>query len=414
MAPPEPVPAVSVEQVDEMVQLDASITERLDEKVAAFVDSLVDADVDSPPFEERMSVIHNLGNEEIRAAASVSNRILNRPVNTLDENPSVSESLLELRKTVEDLDPSKQGNLRRRRRFLGIFSFGDPVKQYFRRYQSAQSHIDAVMDALHQGQDALRQDNATIEEEKGNMWGIMQKLQQYIYVGRRLDVALSARVSKIEAEDPRKAQIVKEELLFYVRQKIQDLLMQLSVTVQGYLSLDMIRKTNTELIKGVDRATTTTISALRTAVIVAQALASQKLVLDQINALNETTGSLVASTAERLKAQTSETYGQATDATVDLERLRAAFNNIYETMDMIATYKAEALDNMQQTVVALAMEVDRARSYIDRVRGEEVAEAAGDLALDVEEAGYGPEGAVDAEIADEADDIEELIVSDAD
>ena len=71
-----------------------------------------------------------------------------------------------------------------------------------------------------------------------------------------------------------------------MRQKRQDLLTQLAVSVQGYLALDLIRRNNVELIKGVDRATTTTISALRTAVIVAQALSDQKLVLDQITALN--------------------------------------------------------------------------------------------------------------------------------
>ena len=78
-------------------------------------------------------------------------------------------------------------------------------------------------------------------------------------------------------------------MLFSVRQKHQDLLTQLAVSVQGYLALDVIRRNNLELIKGVDRATTTTVSALRTAVIVAQALADQKLVLDQITALNTTT-----------------------------------------------------------------------------------------------------------------------------
>src|SRR2546428_13963908 len=64
---------------------------------------------------------------------------------------------------------------------------------------------------------------------------------------------------------------------------------QLAVNAQGYLALELVRKNNLELIKGVDRATTTTISALRTAVIVAQALTNQELVLNQITALNTTT-----------------------------------------------------------------------------------------------------------------------------
>src|SRR3546814_3938459 len=72
----------------------------------------------------------------------------------------------------------------------------------------------------------------------------------------------------------------------------------MAVTVQGYLALDLVKKNNVELVKGVDRASTTTVSALRTAVTVAQALTNQKLVLEQITALNTTTANIIDSTGE--------------------------------------------------------------------------------------------------------------------
>ena len=134
----------------------------------------------------------------------------------------------------------------------------------------------------------------------------MGRLRQYIYLGQKLDAALAARIAEIEVTDPDRARVLREDMLFYVRQKVQDLLVQLAVSVQGYLALDVIRKNNVELIKGVDRATTTTVSALRTAVIVAQALADQKLVLDQITALNTTTGNLIESTSRLLHDQSGE------------------------------------------------------------------------------------------------------------
>src|SRR5262245_64362370 len=121
----------------------------------------------------------------------------------------------------------------------------------------------------------------------------MQRLRQYVYLAQHLDSSLSAKIAGIEAADPERAKALKEDGLFYVRQKVQDLLTQLAVSAQGYMALDMIRRNNVELIKGVDRATTTTVSALRTAVIVSQALADQKLVLDQITALNTTTSNMI-------------------------------------------------------------------------------------------------------------------------
>jgi uncharacterized protein YaaN involved in tellurite resistance len=130
--------------------------------------------------------------------------------------------------------------------------------------------------------------------------------------------------------------------------------------------MDLVKKNNQELIKGVDRATTTTVSALRTAIIVAQALANQKLVLNQIDALNTTTSNLIESTSEMLKQQSAAVYQQAADSTVQLQKLRNAFNNIYTSIDAIDTYKVQALDNMQKTVDALTTEIEKAQGYLQR------------------------------------------------
>jgi len=199
----------------------------------------------------------------------------------------------------------------------------------------------------------------------------MGKLEQYIYLGKQIDSTLENKITEIESQSPEKARIVKEEMLFYVRQKVQDLLTQLAVSIQGYLALDMVRKNNLELIKGVDRATTTTISALRTAVMVAQALTNQKLVLDQINALNSTTSNMIAGTAKMLKQQAGDISNQAANSTIELDKLKSAFADIYATMDMMADYKVKALANMQLTVTVLSTEVDKAKTYLDKARQQE-------------------------------------------
>ena len=131
-----------------------------------------------------------------------------------------------------------------------------------------------------------------------------------------------------------------------------------------------------------DRATTTTISALRTAVIVAQALSDQKLVLDQITALNTTTGNLIESTSQMLRDQSGRVNEQAASSTVSLEQLQAAFANIYATMDEIDTFKLKALDNMGRTVDALETELTKAQSYLERAHASATAdEASGDLTI---------------------------------
>src|SRR3546814_18547278 len=117
----------------------------------------------------------------------------------------------------------------------------------------------------------------------------MGKLEQMVHIANTLDQRLEAKATELDGTDPAKAKIIRENALFYARQRTQDLLTQMAVTVQGYLALDLVKKNNVELVKGVDRASTTTAEALKTAITVAQARTTQKLVLDQINALTPTT-----------------------------------------------------------------------------------------------------------------------------
>jgi uncharacterized protein YaaN involved in tellurite resistance len=375
---PQPVAPVAPTTAEGAVPITTAEQAKLDAMVEKYLDAVSTLDFHSQAFSDKIKDIVKLGDDDIQASAAVSNRLLDKPLAAmqnggLTDTSSVSKSLISLRRQVEDLDPSKQGDMFSPRKILGILPFGagDKVQGYFEKYRSSQKHLDAIINALYHGQDELLRDNAAIEQEKVNLWAVMGRLRQYAYLAERLDHALSAKIAGLEASDPDRAKVLKEDMLFYVRQKHQDLLTQLAVSVQGYLALDVIRRNNLELIKGVQRATTTTISALRTAVIVAQALADQKLVLDQITALNSTTSTLIESTSELLHEQSTTINEQAASATVDLAKLQKAFDNIYQTMDEIDTFKVAALDGMQKTVDALSAEITRSQSYLDRVRANE-------------------------------------------
>jgi uncharacterized protein YaaN involved in tellurite resistance len=263
-----------------------------------------------------------------------------------------------------------------KRHLWGSLPFGNTLRDYFHKYESSQKNLDAIIQSLYAGQDELQKDNASLEQEKSNVWSIKGRLEQYIYMSAALDQQVSAKIDTLKSSDPGRATELQEDVLFYVRQKRQDLLTQLAVNTQGYLAMDLVKKNNQELIKGVDRATTTTVSALRTAIIVAQALNNQRLVLNQINALNTTTSNLIESTSELLKQQSGQVYQQAADSTVQLEKLQTAFTNIDSAMDAIDTYKVQALDSMQKTIDALTTEVDKAQSYLQRAHAGDAPAAA--------------------------------------
>jgi len=351
---------------------------KLDQRVDAFVADLLASDANSPEFGKKVDQITNMGRKEIMTAAGMSNRFLDRPVRAMDKDSGVGANLAELRRTVEQLDPGKQGKLSKGRKILGIIPFGNSMKRYFQSYESAQGHIQAVLGHLSSGKDELLMDNAAIDVERQKLWEAMGALEQMIHISRALDTKLEEKAADLDATDPAKAKAIRETALFYVRQRTQDLLTQMAVTVQGYLALDLVKKNNVELVKGVDRASTTTVAALRTAVTVAQAMANQRLVLQQVTALNETTAGLIDSTGTLLRDQTGKIHEMAASSTIPLETLQRAFQNIYDTMDNIDTFKVKALENMKQTVTTLTAEVEKSKGYIARAEGAAQAAKAAD------------------------------------
>ena len=379
LTPPEPVASIAPEAAVGLVPLADEAKAKLDAKVDAFIADLVAQDANSPEFGKRVDQLTAMGRKEITNAAGMSNRFLDRPVRAMDKDSGVGANLAELRKTVEALDPGKKGQLSKSRKFLGIIPFGNPMKRYFQTYQSAQGHIQSILDHLGSGKDELLMDNAAIDVERLKLWEAMGNLEQMIHIARTLDQKLEDKAADLDHSEPAKAKALRETALFYTRQRTQDLLTQMAVTVQGYLALDLVKKNNVELVKGVDRASTTTVSALRTAVTVAQAMTNQRLVLQQITALNDTTAQIIDSTGTLLKEQTGKIHEQAASSTIPLETLQRAFQNIYDTMDTIDTFKLKALDSMKQTVTTLTAEVEKSKGYIARAEGAAKANAAPEL-----------------------------------
>ena len=372
LTPPAPVATVTPETASKMIApLTTDQQTKLDGQVADFARDLLSLPVHGDDFKTRVGAISAMGNDAIQRSSGVSNRLLDRPVRAMgggifDAGSSVSTQLLDLRSTIEKLDPSSHGDLLAPRKILGLIPLGPKILDYFRSYESSQTHLNAIINGLYASRDQLLRDNADIEQEKENLWTLMGQLEQFAYLAQKVADAIDARIKQVATTDPERAKILQEDVLFYARQKQQDIATQQAVNVQGYLALDLIRKNNEELVKGVERATTTTIAALRTAIIVAQALTNQKLVLDQISALNTTTNKLIAGTAAMLKQNTERVFEQATASSVDLITLKQAFADTEAAIDGISAYKQKALVSFQQTVDALQPMIAGAKKYVDQ------------------------------------------------
>ncbi|GAA2484944.1 toxic anion resistance protein [Actinocorallia cavernae] len=371
LTPPEAVAPVPREKAGGLVPVEDAVRTETARKASAFVGELARLDARSPEFTGKVGEITALGAGEMRTAAQ-SNRMLERAVRSLpdqgrDAQARVAGSLVELRRVVEDLDP-RDLPASRGRRFLSRLPGGNRLRDHLAKYASAQGTLNRIVGGLRGGQDELRRDNAALATERVRLWETMGRLQEYVVLTEALDAAVEEHIAR--TADPQEADALRADVLFPVRQKHQDLLTQLAVCAQGYLAMDVVRRNNDELIKGVDRAATTTVSALRISVMLAAALDDQKKVIEQVDALRGTTEELIRGNAEMLATQSGEIQRIAADPAVGVETLRSAFQQIYRTLDTIDGYKVRATEVMAATVRSLTDELACATAYLERSRAQ--------------------------------------------
>ena len=284
-----------------------------------------------------------------------------------EDGSVVSNSLADLHREIKVLDPSpldftKEG-------FLGkIFN---PIRRYFERYNKADGVIKDIIVSLDKGKATLKNDNTTLDLEEDSLRELTKKLNMELELGMALDDNITEKIEQAKAngEDEQKIQFVSEEVLFPLRQRIMDMQQMIVVNHQGIIAMEVIKRNNKELIRGVDRAKTVTITALRTAVMVASALYNQKIVLRKIEILNETTNNIISSTSKMLKEQGSAIQKQATEAAVSPDVLKQAFSDALSALEDIATFKQRALPKMKETVEQFRTLAETGEKEISRLEG---------------------------------------------
>lgn len=200
---------------------------------------------------------------------------------------------------------------------------------------------------------------------------LTKKLNNELELGIAMDEQISAKIeeAKLNGEDEEKVKFVTEEILFPLRQRVMDMQQMVVVNHQGIVAMEVIKRNNKELIRGVDRAKTVTVTALRTAVMVASALYNQKIVLEKIGILNETTSNIISSTGRMLKEQGAEIQKQATESTISPEVLKQAFQDAIAALEDISTFKEQALPKMHETITQFRELAETGEREIARLEG---------------------------------------------
>jgi uncharacterized protein YaaN involved in tellurite resistance len=338
--------------------------ERIEALVSAYVDDATTVEVHGEAYHRLVGEIDTIGAREIAATAEMSDRLVRTPFRAmtglLQGKSSLTRTLVELRHVVEELDPARYDLRAPASKALGVIPVGSGMRRYLDRYAKAQARIGDLIEALDASRAALQQDSAVIRQEQQALGTEVETLRQYAYMAERLDESVEARIVSIETTDGDRARALREDVLFPVRQRRQDILIQLAVATQGYAALRVVQANNEGLIRAVHTATTTTVAALRTAVTVARSMADQQLVAQQVREVDEVT-----------RAMTEDASAPGDRPGDDLVALQQAWGEVLSALDSIDEHRTDALRAMKLTVEELSGQVERTRASLDQLDQDE-------------------------------------------
>lgn len=331
--------------------------------------AIFDADFNNPQEREGiMKPLDNFGMEDMSKSAARNEMLATRFVDLSkgsSDAENIGEKLAELDRQMKDLDPSKVDFAKKG--MLG--NLLNPVRKYFEKYEKAEVAISNIIKSLDNSAKVLQNDNTTLLNEENYLRQVTNKLLADIELGKKMDESIEAQIREAELNNvsPDKIAYVREEILFPLRQRIMDMQQMIVVNQQGIVSLNVIRRNNKELIRGVNRAKNVTVSALRTAVMVASALYDQKLVMDKINILNSTTENIIETTSHMLKEQGSEIQKHSAETMISPEVLKASFAEAIQAIEDVSTYKEQALPKMKETIELFSGMADEGQKVVDKI-----------------------------------------------
>lgn len=368
LTPPEVVQPIEPAAASAVMPLPPVVEGAVDEQIDRFVESLMTEDVQSDGFRARLDSAFDLGRQEISIAAGLmQGRFMERNFTDMADS-SAFKAIQSIRIQLDELNPGRHGDLLKSRRLLGLIPFGNQLQAYFRRYQSAGAQLNQGMKQLYAAREDMQRDVVEIDTTRAKLWEGMQNLAAAIRFAERLDTVLSARLDGLKVTDPTRAKALEQEVLFYTRQNLADMLTQQAVCTNGYLALDVLKKTAREMINGCSRVATTGMSALSVAQTVARATGNQIEVMKMLSGVNATVEQLVAESGRQLGQHVAATTEFASNPMIGLEKLREMFDQTFKAMDAMDSFRSEAIQVMGQNNAMIREQLDRAEGYVDRVR----------------------------------------------
>lgn len=347
MTPPEVVTAVVPQQTKGAIQLPAERTTKIDQQVDAFVNHLLTEDVSSDTFRQRLDQAFSVGRKEIAEATTLSNSFTKKNFVGETDTPAY-RAISEMRSLFEELNPARAGDLFSVKKVFGIkLPFGDKLAGYLRKYESAGGQIGKLHEQVLEAKDEVGKGVAELGNIRQTLWAALENLGAVEYFVEKLDGKLSAEVESLKLTDPHRAKAMEQEVLFYVRQNLGDVLAAKALTINAYNVCGELRKTGRETMNGCDRTATLGMAALTIAVTLARATGVQMKTMEMLVGSKKSIEDLINWTGTALNEHVQKTVEFSSNPLMGVQTLQNMFDQTFAAMDTMDNFRSQALVSMK-------------------------------------------------------------------
>jgi len=293
------------------------------ERITSFKDEVMASD-GGPTLDIRLKQI---GLEATKNATQVRTLMQSKVSDLLknvDGESPAANSLLDLRETMDDLNPHSLKN-DWKFKLAPAFLKKKMLRGYAEKFQTNQDHVNAIFSGLLESKDSLLERTLDLSDQYNQLKSAKENIAEEVYVGEGLWEKLETHeVDESDAIETQKMDKAKNA----VSRRIRDLRVAEQAIIQFMVSINQTAENSQLLSEAIDSALLVGPVVLINAINIQVALAEQKNISNSLDKFQNTLGGMMVQNAEAIENQTKDIQKLYDNPVVGLDYLETSYDKL--------------------------------------------------------------------------------------
>jgi len=268
----------------------------------------------------------------------------------------ISRELVDLRVTLEQINPHQAGKTWSAGRLLGKIPFlGNTALRTLEkiaiRYEPVSRQVSLIETRLRDGRAVLARDNVELRKLYEQVEEQQLPIRKNAYMAEVVMQQLSETLERT-GDILRKERI--RNVLHDLAMRVQDLRTMEEVHVQFFVSIEMTRQNNNRLGQSVERTLALGTNVVMVGLALQVALVRERDVMRATQRTREFLGDLILANAAAIKRHTEEIGDVYNSPVIALEKITQAHNDLIEAMDLADRLKQDGIDAARENIAKLS------------------------------------------------------------